>query len=80
MVGFERGVRDADTRCVLVGEQYGGRANGAIPGALYRGVLVKGIIALTNRRLFIFAVRFPTCEEELGLTRALSPVHPAAGA
>ncbi|KAI5475042.1 hypothetical protein MNV49_002067 [Pseudohyphozyma bogoriensis] len=27
----------------------------SIPGALYRGVLIKGVLALTNRRLFIFA-------------------------
>jgi hypothetical protein len=26
-----------------------------VPGALYRGVLIKGLIALTNRRLFIYA-------------------------
>lgn len=26
-----------------------------VPGALYRGILVKGILALTTRRLFIFA-------------------------
>lgn len=29
---------------------------GQIPGALFRGILIKGLIALTNRRLFVYAV------------------------
>ncbi|KAM0748381.1 UDP-Glycosyltransferase/glycogen phosphorylase [Meredithblackwellia eburnea MCA 4105] len=53
--------RSPEDRLLALEEEFGKWQDGSeefvatIPGALYRGVLVKGLLGLTNRRFFIFA-------------------------
>ncbi|KAK4704988.1 hypothetical protein P7C70_g1228, partial [Phenoliferia sp. Uapishka_3] len=46
----------------------------SVPGALYRGVLVKGLLALTNRRFFIYAF-IPRAEENKVIRAGPVTIH-----